>query len=225
MEDEIRNSREQLRNLSSHLQSIREEERGVIAREIHDDLGQSLTALKMDVSWLNKHLHKNKEKTQTKINGMSFLISETIRSVQRISSELRPGLLDDLGLSSAIQWYTNEFVSRTGIKCEVTLDPKEIKLEENLSIAIYRIFQESLTNVIRHANATKVNVNFTLNKNNLNLVVKDNGIGIDEDKLEDPKSLGLIGMQERLYPWNGTVTISGREGKGTTVTVNVNPVK
>ncbi|MFC2092548.1 PAS domain S-box protein [Bacteroidota bacterium] len=221
VEDEIRNSREQFRNLSSHLQSIREEERGVIAREIHDDLGQSLTALKMDVSWLNKHLHKDKEKTQTKINGMNLLINETIRSVQRISSELRPGLLDDLGLSSAIQWYSNEFINRTGIKCTVTIDPKEIKLEEKLSIAIYRIFQESLTNVIRHANATQVNVNFTLKNNVLNLVVKDNGIGINDDLINDPKSLGLIGMLERVYPWNGTVDIYGSKGKGTTVKVNL----
>ena len=221
VEDEIRNSREQLRNLSSNLQSIREEERGVIAREIHDDLGQSLTALKMDVSWLKKNFHTNKDKIQTKINGMNFLISETIRSVQRISSELRPGLLDDLGLSSAIQWYANEFINRTGIKCIVTIDPKEIKLEEKLSIAIYRIFQESLTNVIRHANATKVNVSFTLKKNNLNLVVKDNGIGIQNDLINDSKSLGLIGMQERVYPWNGTVTISGSKGKGTTVNVKL----
>ncbi len=220
-EIEVLNSREQLRNLSSHLQTIREEERGSISREIHDELGQFLTALKIDAIWLDKHFHESKDKSSKKIKGMIELVNDTIRSIQKIAAELRPGILDELGLSSAILWYANEYKERTGIKCKVDINPEKIKLDEKLSIAVYRIFQESLTNVMRHAKATKVNVCLELIKNNLSLVVKDNGVGIDEEKLKDPKSLGITGMQERVYPWGGTVKISGVKEKGTTVHVNV----
>ena len=225
VENAIINSRKQLRNLSSHLQTIREEERGVISREIHDDLGQSLTALKMDMSWFNKHLHDGDDSGEKKIKGMIKLVDETIKSVQRISTELRPGLLDDLGFSSAVGWFMNEFEERSELKCQLDIKPDDIVLDEKLSIAMYRIFQESLTNVARHAKATKVNVNITLANSKFEMIVADNGIGIDETKLNDPKSLGLIGMQERVYPWKGTVEITGEKGKGTVVHVNVNPVK
>lgn len=218
-EKEILNSREQLQSLSSHLQTIREDERGKISREIHDDLGQSLTALKMDMSWFRKHLHEgNNEK---KINGMIDLVDETIKSVQRISTELRPGLLDDIGFSSAVKWFMSEFEERSGLKCKLNIKPDEIVLDEKLSIAMYRIFQESLTNVARHAKASKVNVNIALTNNTLEMIVDDNGIGIDETKLKDPKSIGLIGMQERVYLWHGNVEIKGEKGKGTVVRVNV----
>jgi PAS domain S-box-containing protein len=218
---EIKNSREQLRNLSGHLQLIREDERGSIAREIHDDLGQSLTALKMDAGWLDKFLFKDRVKSRKKIHGMLDLIDDTIQSVQRISKELRPGILDDLGLSAAIQWQSDEFEKRTGIKCKLRIIPHEIVLDEKVSISLYRIFQESLTNVARHSKATNVKVNLTQLNSNLEMIVEDNGIGIDEKILKDPKSLGLIGIQERVYLWKGKVEINGRKGKGTIVKVNI----
>ncbi|MBL7128112.1 MAG: PAS domain S-box protein [Ignavibacteria bacterium] len=218
---EVMNSREQLRNLSSHLQTIREDERGNIAREIHDDLGQSLTALKMDMSWFKKHLPEDDDSSDKKINGMINLVDETIKSVQRISTELRPAVLDDLGFSSAVKWFMSEFKERSGLKCQLDITPDDIVLDEKLSIAMYRIFQESLTNILRHANATEVNVNIVLANNELEMILADNGIGIDEEKLQDPKSIGLIGMQERMYPWHGSVEITGEKGKGTVVRVNV----
>ncbi|MBL7127595.1 MAG: PAS domain S-box protein [Ignavibacteria bacterium] len=220
-EEEILNSRERLRKLSSHLQSIREDERGNIAREIHDDLGQSLTALKMDMSWFKKHLNDGDDSSDKKIKGMIELVDATIKSVQRISTELRPAVLDDLGFSSAVKWFMSEFEERSGLKCKLEIKPDNIVLDEKLSIAMYRIFQESLTNIMRHAKATEVKVNIKLIKNELSLVVEDNGVGIDEEKLKDSKSIGLIGMQERVYPWKGTVEITGEKGKGTIVQVNV----
>ena len=220
----IFNSREQLKNLSSHLQTIREEERGKIAREIHDDLGQSLTALMMDMSWFEKHLHEGKDRSKEKIKGMKGLVEETIKSVQRISTELRPGILDDLGFSAAVTWFMNEFKHRSGLKCQLDIKPDDIVLDEKLSIAMYRIFQESLTNVARHAKATKVNVNLTLLNNELQMIVEDNGVGIDEKYLKDTKSIGLIGMQERVHPWDGSVEIRKRNERGTIVKVNV-PLK
>ena len=220
-ERQIINSREQLRNLSSHLQTIREEERSTIARDVHDDLGQSLSALKMDLSWLEMDMYVNKDESLKKIQTMKNLVDKSIKFIQRVSAELSPSILYDFGLSSAIQWQLDEFSKRTGIKCSLTIEPEEIIVDEKLSIAIFRIFQESLTNIMRHANATRVDVRLNFIKNNLELFVKDNGVGIDEEKLKDPKSFGLIGMQERIYPWGGTVEIKGEKGKGTTVMVNV----
>ena len=160
-----------------------------------------------------------------KIQTMKNLIDNSIKFIQRIAAELSPSILYDFGLSSAIQWQLDEFSKRTGTKCSLTIKPEEIVVDEKLSIAIFRIFQESLTNIMRHANATKADVSLNLIKNNLELMVKDNGIGIDEKKLKDHKSFGLIGMKERVYPWGGTVEINGIKGKGTTVNVNVHTAK
>ena len=220
-EIELRNSREQLMNLSAHLQTVREEERASMAREIHDDLGQSLTALKMDITWLDKNLYKDRDESFKKIQVMKGLTDSTISSVQKIASELRPAILDDLGVSTAIQWQAEEFSQRSGIKCKVKLKPKDIKLDEKLSIAIYRIFQESLTNVARHARASKVDISLKTVNSSLELIIKDNGIGIDASKIKDPKSIGLIGMQERVYPFKGIVDIYGEKDKGTTIKVNI----
>jgi len=220
-EEELRSSREQLRNLSAHLQSVREEERTLIAREIHDELGQALTALKMDLSWLGNRLPKDEKSLLEKAKSMSELIDMTIQTVKRISAELRPGLLDDLGLAVAIEWQAEEFQNRTGIKCEITLAPKDIILDQDRSTAIFRIFQETLTNVARHANATRVKVSLKEDKGKLVLKVRDNGIGITQEQISAPKSFGLIGMQERAHFWGGKVKISGIRNKGTTVTVSI----
>src|SRR5207244_2973139 len=162
-EERLRRSREQLRSLSAHLQSVREEERTHIAREIHDELGQMLTGLKIDLSWLENRLGRNGHpKTQPllldKIKSISNLVGSTIQTVRRISTELRPGVLDDLGLTAAIEWQGQEFQARTGIRCKFNCNVEEVKLDPDRSTAVFRIFQETFINVARHANATQVEV-------------------------------------------------------------------
>jgi len=226
-EQELNKSREQLRNLSLYLQSIREEERKLLSREIHDELGQLLTALKMDLSWLSKRISKregNQELLLEKARSMSELLNKTMKSVQKISSELRPGLLDDLGLLAAMEWQAQEFENRTKIKCEVSLDSEEIKLDPELSISIFRIFQEALTNVVRHAHATKVKVRLSEKNGKLTMKVKDNGRGITEEEIYSPDSLGLVGMRERISPWEGQIKIMGTKNRGTTLSVTL-PLK
>ncbi|MDH4258086.1 MAG: PAS domain S-box protein, partial [Candidatus Aminicenantes bacterium] len=155
-EEALRESKEQLRNLAAHLQSIREDERAVMAREIHDELGQALTAIKMDLSWLEKKIPEEQSLVLKKTRSMTELVDSTIQTVQRISSELRPGLLDDVGLLAAIEWQTEEFQKRTGIACELSVLSEDIILSQERSTAVFRIFQETLTNITRHAKATKV---------------------------------------------------------------------
>ena len=220
-EETLRESREQLRNLASHLQSIREEERTVVAREIHDELGQALTAIKMDLSWLNKRMPEKQDLLFKKTKSMSELIDSTIQTVQRISAELRPGLLDDIGILAAIEWQAEEFKKRTGIACELSVGSQDITLDSERSTAIFRIFQETLTNITRHANATKVKVNLLKKGNRLELKIKDNGKGITREKISDSKSLGLVGIQERVHFLGGTITIKGIQGKGTTIAVSI----
>ncbi len=223
-EDQIRSSQEQLRSLSARLQATREEERTQIAREIHDELGQALTALKMDLSWMSKKLPRDQKPLHEKAKSMSQLLDATVKTVKRISTQLRPGLLDDLGLAAAIEWQAEEFQNRTGIKCHVTAIPEEITLDEKLSTALFRIFQETLTNVTRHSHATRVKVNLRQKATKIELRVEDNGKGITEKQISSPKSFGFIGMRERVYPWGGEVKIIGTSGKGTTVIVNI-PLK
>jgi signal transduction histidine kinase len=220
-EKELRDSREQLRNLSTYLQSVREQERTLIAGEIHDDLGQSLTALKMDIYWLAKRLPKDQKPLLEKLEAMEKFIGATIKTVQRISTELRPSLLDHLGLVTTIEWQAEEFQNRTGIKYKLTIDPEDITLDEKLSTSIFRIFQETLTNVARHARATRVEVSLKEKAGTLELKVRDNGKGITKEQISDPKSFGLMGIRERVHPWGGQAKISGIEGKGTTVMVRI----
>jgi len=220
-EEELKSSREQLRNLSAHLQSVREEEGKHIAREIHDELGQALTALKMDISWLNHRLTKDQKSLLEKTESMSRLVDMTIQTVQRILTELRPGLLDDLGLAAAVEWQAEEFQKRTGIKCEISSAPEDIILDQDRSTAIFRIFQETLTNVVRHANATRVKVSLKEKAGKSELKVKDNGRGITKEQISDNRSFGLIGIRERVYLFGGEVKISGIRNKGTTLTVSI----
>lgn len=219
-EKELKASREQMRNLSIHLQSVREEERTRIAREIHDELGQSLTAFKMDLAWMGKRMTQEKL-LRDKIKAMSKLVDQTIESVHRISADLRPGLLDDLGLVAAMEWQAKEFSSRSGIACEADLDAEDVPMEKELATAVFRIFQETLTNVARHANATKVFVHFEARGGKVILTVADNGRGISRKQINDPKSFGIMGMKERALLWGGDVHMIGSRYKGTTVTVSI----
>jgi len=220
-EEELRDSREQLRNLAGHLQSVREEERTTIAREIHDELAQALTALKMDISWLGKRIPKDQKILREKTRAMTELTDTTIKTVKKISTELRPGLLDDLGLVAAIEWQAEEFQNRTGITCRIDVDPEDIMVGEKRSTTLFRIFQETLTNIARHAHATTVTVSLKEKDSSLELRVRDNGKGITKEQISDPQSFGLIGIRERVHPWKGEVKISGRPGKGTTVVVRI----
>jgi len=220
MEEELRSSRQQLRDLAAHLQSVREEERAGIARELHDEMGQALTALKMDLSWLNKRLARDDSSLVEKVKSMTKLADTAIRRVKRLSTELRPGILDDLGLTAAIEWQVEEFEQRTGIECDVSVD-EVIILEQDCSTAIFRIFQEALTNIARHAKATKVIGSLKEEDGKLVLEVRDNGKGITEKQICDAKSFGIMGMQERVYLWGGEVKISGIREEGTTVRVSI----
>jgi signal transduction histidine kinase len=152
---------------------------------------------------------------------MRKLIDSTLQTVKRISTDLRPELLDDLGLSAAIEWQGEEFQNRTGIKCGMTIDPEEIILDRERSTAIFRIFQETLTNVARHANATRVAINLKMKTAKIELKIKDNGEGITEKQISNPKSFGLIGIRERVHFLDGDVKIKGVQDKGTTVTVRI----
>ncbi|MCG3114143.1 MAG: PAS domain S-box protein [Candidatus Manganitrophus sp. SA1] len=221
VEKELRRSQEQLRNLSSRLHSMVEEERTRISREIHDELGQLLTILKMELSWLKKRLPKKETLLRDRTKSMAKLVDTTVQTLRKISTELRPGVLDDLGLTAAIEWQVQEFQSRTGMRCHFTVRPEEILLDPDRSTAVFRIFQETLTNIVRHANADEVAILLEKTEENLILEVKDNGRGITQSQITNSKSLGLLGIRERALLWGGTVQISGVPGKGTIITVQI----
>ncbi len=214
-------SRHQLRQLSAHLQSIREKERTRIARELHDELGQLLTALNTDIVLLKNKIPEGQKILSDRAESMSSLVELTMQTVKRIYMGLRPGMLDHLGLTSAIAWQAEEFSRRTGIACNVSFNPEDMAIDPDLTTTIFRIFQETLTNVQRHAKATKVTVRLKATDNHLEFVVKDNGKGIAEDQMRKPDSFGLLGIQERVYHWGGREAIVGKIGKGTTITINI----
>lgn len=220
-EEDLRQSQEQLRDLALHLQLIREEERSRIAREIHDELGQALTALKMDVHWLGLRLAADQQVQMHKIKSMSGLIDTTVQAVRRISSELRPGLLDDLGLTAAIEWQAQEFCSRAGLRCHIRSEPEDIILDQSRSIALFRIFQEALTNVARHAQATRVEVILEKNTETVEMEIRDNGKGITAEQLAASRSFGIIGIRERVYSLGGELRIKGALQQGTIVHVSL----
>jgi signal transduction histidine kinase len=220
-EKELRQSRRRLRELASHLESAREMERTRIAREIHDELGQALTALKMELHWCLKRLPEDNPELLEKAKTLPRLVDANVQLVQRISSELRPGLLDHLGLSAAMEWQTGQFQDRTEISCDIICEPNDIVLDHTRSTALFRIFQETLTNIARHADATRVEVVLREKDSGVELTVTDNGKGITERQIADPKSFGLMGIKERVYSLGGTVAISGGKNKGTTVRVSI----
>jgi len=218
-EEELKQSQEQLRDLASHLQHIREEERSRIAREIHDELGQALTALKMNVHWLGLRLPTDHRVLMDKIKSMTGIIDSTVQAVRRISSELRPGLLDDLGLTAAIEWQAQEFCSQVGLRCDIRSEPEDIILDQSRSIALFRIFQEALTNIARHAQATQVEVILEENADKVEMEIRDNGEGITSEQLAGSGSFGILGIRERVHSLGGELRIKGVAGQGTTVHV------
>ena len=217
MEDELRKSKELLENLNQHLHDVRENERALISREIHDELGQSMTALKLDLNQMHKYIGSSPEAIM-KLDSMIELVSNTIKDVQRISSDLRPGILDDLGLVSALEWYCDEFEKRTGIKCSMKLENSDY-CDSQINLTFFRALQETLTNVIRHARASSVNIKLHKSSKGTILAIQDNGIGIPEEKIESHKSLGLISMRERVRQFNGKISISSKKSIGTKLTI------
>jgi PAS domain S-box-containing protein len=220
-QEELERSRQDLRNLSVHLQSVREEESTRVARKIHDELGQSLTALQMDLSWLENRLPVNSKNIREKTRSMSELVDATIESVQKITRELRPSLLDDLGLPAAIEWQAGDFQKRSGIRCQANILCDTDTISKDLATSIFRIFQETLTNIARHSKATQCKVSLTGNEKELCLEVTDNGIGITQWQVDDPRSFGMIGMRERAHLWGGTVHVRNAKPSGTTVRVMI----
>lgn len=225
-EEELRASHEQLRALAARLESVREEEGTRIAREIHDELGSALTGLKWDLERVNKALAETRSasalpEARGKIRGMLGTIDNTINTVRRISSELRPGVLDDLGLVAAIEWQARQFQERTGILCQFAAGVEEANLDRQASTAIFRMFQEILTNILRHAQAGKVWINAYEKEDHFVLEVRDDGRGISEAEKYNSHSLGLLGMRERGHLIGGRIEIGGVKGEGTTVIVRV----
>ncbi len=216
-ERELRRSNEELRRFAGHLQSVREEERSRIAREVHDDLGQKLTALKMDAFMLGRELPQADRQALERLGSILALADGAIQTVQRISTELHPSLLDSLFLSAAVEWEAGEFQSRTGIRTEVILDPAEIVLDRERSTTVFRIFQEAMTNVARHAQATQVQVLLRREPARVILRVSDNGVGIGAEEAAASDSMGLIGMRERCRIWEGSLELRAPEGGGTEV--------
>jgi len=221
LNDAIEESREQLQRLTAGLLLAREDERTTIAREIHDTLGQSLTALKMDVAWIGRRLPDDTPGTTAKLAAMMTLIDETVVTVRRIATELRPGVLDDLGLAAAVEWQAQEFEQRTGIHCVLRATVDDGGLDPLMSTAVFRIFQESLTNVARHSRASSVAVTLDHLDSDLILEVRDDGIGIASADASNARSIGLVGMRERAQLVGGGFSISGAAGAGTTVRVRI----
>jgi signal transduction histidine kinase len=215
-EQALRASSEQFRNLAAHLLSVREEERARISREVHDELGQSLTAVKMDLAWLAGRLPRSNGEMLKRIRSTGQLADSIIQSIRRISTELRPPVLD-LGLAAAVEWQVQEFQARSGVPCKVRLLIREV-VPSNASTAMFRIFQETLTNVARHSEATRVEVVLQKQRDRLVLLIHDNGRGFDQGDPGLSKSLGLLGMRERAAILGGQVNIKSAAGKGTTVT-------
>jgi PAS domain S-box-containing protein len=229
-EEELQASREQMRALAGRLQAVREEERTNIAREIHDELGGALTGLKIDFSLLTRAALKIENETvRTSLlagmDSMTKLIDATIQTVRRIAMELRPGVLDDLGLVAALEWQLKDFEKRTGIRCEFFPPVEDISLDADLSTALFRIFQEALTNVARHSGGTEVRVRLRADADSSTLEVEDNGKGIEKEKTLGSKSFGLLGMRERAQMFGGRITVTGTPGIGTKVTVEIPPAE
>jgi len=221
-ERELAESREQLRALAANLEEVREEERKVIAREIHDEFGQALTCLKMDLSYLSRRLHGDQADLLEKLNSMMRLIDNNIQLIRDVSSQLRPGILDDFGLLSAVEWQLQSFSIRTGIRYRINsnLDGKE--LDSKIRTALFRILQEALTNVVRHSGANEVFVELNRNgEGTLVMGIDDNGKGISEEAINDKKSLGILGMRERSVLLGGSFRIESAKDKGTRIRVSV----
>ena len=213
VDEELRTSREQLRRLTALQQSALENERRHIARELHDELGQMLTALKIDLAWMERRVKS--EAVLGRIEAMTEIVDSTMGTVRRITSNLRPPLLDELGPQAALDWLAQEICGRAGLQYTLSSRLGKESLGEERSLTLFRVCQEALTNVVRHARAQRVDLVLTMEQNRVHLKISDDGIGISPDHKE--RSLGLLGLRERVERLGGTVTIGGSSDSGTTL--------
>jgi len=221
---ELKESARQLQELAASLESAREEERTEIARELHDQLGQALTGMKFDLAWLTEQLEKTDNALAQKAKDITAQMNTMIKMVRRIATELRPGMLDDLGLVASIEWQAHDFEKRTGINCKINANFEGISVTREQNLALFRIFQEALTNVARYADAKNIDVNLSLAGEVLTLEIHDDGRGIRQEEITGLHSLGLIGMRERAKYLGGTFSIQGEPGHGTSLMVSI-PIK
>ncbi|MBI4419645.1 MAG: PAS domain S-box protein, partial [Gemmatimonadetes bacterium] len=219
--EELRRSHEQLRKLAQELELVREQERRNLSRELHDELGQLLTALKIDLGSIERRLRTRSRPPIGKVRAMAELVEAAVEVTHRIATALRPGILDDLGLVPAIRWQAKNFEQRTGIACTVDARPDEVHLEDALATALFRIVQESLTNVARHAQAKNVHLTFVVDERELRLVIRDDGRGITRSEATRTERLGLVGLRERVGRWHGQFDIVGHPDEGTTVSLRI----
>ena len=220
-EEALRESRAALSALSASLQSVREEERSRIARELHDDLGQRLTALGMDLDWIIEKLPGDQPELRTKTKTMRALLEETVRSVRHIAADLRPMMLDDLGFNAAIEWLAEEFSQRTGIRCLINADEDELDVGEPMATSLFRMVQEALTNVARHAAATTVDIGVQPYPDKVVLKIQDNGKGFSPAVERGRRSFGLLGMRERAHALGGDLTITSEPNSGTRIEISI----
>jgi PAS domain S-box-containing protein len=218
-EEKLKDLNQKLRSLAAHIEEVREEERAEIAREIHDELGQQLTAIKMDVAWVAKKGDIQDHSVAQRLQDAMLLIDVMVNTVRRIATDLRPSILDDLGLQEALKWQTEEFQKRSGIHCQFTTNNKGAMIPPGIAITLFRIYQESLTNIRRHAGATEVVSELKINKQQLTLLIRDNGKGFDKREIERKKTLGILGMEERVLKLGGSLELQSEPQKGTLVKV------
>jgi signal transduction histidine kinase len=220
-EENLKSSRDQLRAFAAYLLSVRENERTLIARELHDEFGRALTSLQLGLSWISRKLPPGQRPLQEKTRSLSATTTSLIRSVKKIASELRPGVLDELGLVKTLKSEAREFEGNTGIRCTFKTNAAQAKFDRSAAVAIFRIVQAALTNVARHAQASRAVIALMKRKNGLILTVMDNGKGITRNPIASHASLGITGMRERALALGGTFEIAGSRSKGTTLTVQI----
>ena len=220
-EKQLEHSRDELRALAVNLQFLRESERTAIARELHDEFGQTLTSLQLGLSWIAQRVTPQQRSVQAKARSLSTLVTTMVQSVKRIAVELRPGVLDELGLVKALQSLAQEFEGHTGIRCRFETNLEKAKLARVGSVALFRITQAALTNVARHAQASTATIALMKHGDDLMLSVNDNGKGITKKAIQDHNSLGIIGMRERAIALDGTLILRGSKEKGTTLTIRI----
>jgi signal transduction histidine kinase len=216
-EDELRHSKEELRELGAAAHQAQDQEKSRIARELHDELGQALTALQMDIAWCKQRIPRDQDGFAGKLDKMEAMLDKTVAATRRIATDLRPLMLDDLGLVPAVEWLVESFTQRTGVACELAVSREALDLPAAQATAVFRTIQESLTNIAKHARASRVEVAVEQADGHLSVSVRDDGVGFSSEDARKPNSFGLLGLRERASLLGGEATISSSKGRGTYV--------
>jgi PAS domain S-box-containing protein len=220
-EQALRRSKEELQELGAAANQAREQEKSRIARELHDELAQALTALQMDVAWCREKLPAGQDGLTKKLQRMETLLDTTVTATRRIAADLRPLMLDDLGLQPAVEWLVENFTERTGVPCELAISAADLKLHNAHSTAVFRIVQESLANIAKHARASRAEVAIEQNGSEVTIMVRDDGLGFSPQDTRKPNSFGLVGLRERAYLLGGQAAITSAPGRGTNIEVHL----